>query len=545
MISKILYFSKKLIFLPIVVLSANVHGNLDFLQDLYYDSNKAYSSGDSVVLASDPTEIYTAIDFVPAGNPPPNSLYWSDSGGYTNDLTENNSGDLGTVPSSDFNQETPGSPPDSDPSFPAGNVSTDFDENSVDDVYIASASFTDTYTLSSEKDGALFDLNETTGVLSFKVSPNYEDPQDEDTNNTYEVVILAASNTSSNTDSLSLSVNVTNVPETPVFSDGTSASVDFMSGTSGTVYTATATDGPIYSISGSAADDDLFTINSATGIVSFINTPDISNPSDSNQDGVYSVEITASNGPELTSTLSLSIALIPNPSEDTPSGRTDASNEAFVKQQYFDFLGRVADAGGLAYWVGEIDAGRKVRGNLSMDFVYSSEYQNNVAPVVRLYFAYFNRLPDTGGLSYWISEYTSGNRTLGGISDEFASSGEFSATYGSLSNGDFVDLIYNNLFSRTPDSGGKDYWTSELDSGSQSRGTAMVGFSESDEYKNLLNNKVSIVSYYYGMLRRSPDQGGFDYWVGRLDSGDSALDLINGFLFSDEYQGRDFTTTHL
>ncbi|MFZ9047143.1 MAG: DUF4214 domain-containing protein, partial [Cyclobacteriaceae bacterium] len=434
--------------LPIVVLSANVHGNLDFLQDLYYDTSKAYSSGDSVVLSSDPTEIYTAIVFVPAGNPPPNSLYWSDSGGYTNDLTENNSGDLGTVPSSDFNQETPGSPPDSDPSFPAGNVSTDFDENSVDDVYIASASFTDTYTLSSEKDGALFDLNETTGVLSFKVSPNYEDPQDEDTNNTYEVVILAASNTSSNTDSLSLSVNVTNVPETPVFSDGTSASVDFMSGTTGTVYTASATDGPIYSISGSAADDDLFTINSATGIVSFINTPDISNPSDSNQDGVYSVEITASNGPELTSTLSLSIALVPNPSEESPSGRTDASNEAFVKQQYFDFLGRVADAGGLAYWVGEIDAGRKVRGNLSMDFVYSSEYQNNVAPVVRLYFAYFNRLPDTGGLSYWISEYTSGNRTLTGISDAFASSGEFSATYGSLSNGDFVDLIYNNLFGR-------------------------------------------------------------------------------------------------
>ena len=46
------------------------------------------------------------------------------------------------------------------------------------------------------------------------------------------------------------------------------------------------------------------------------------------------------------------------------------------------------------------------------------------------------------------------------------------------------------------------------------------------------------------MLRRAPDQGGFDYWVQRLDDGDSAIDLVNGFLYSDEYQGRDFTLTH-
>ena len=72
----------------------------------------------------------------------------------------------------------------------------------------------------------------------------------------------------------------------------------------------------------------------------------------------------------------------------------------------------------------------------------------------------------------------------------------------------------------------------------------MVGYSESDEYKQLMNNRVSIVSYYFGMLRRAPDQGGFDYWVQRLDDGDSAIDLVNGFLYSDEYQGRDFTLTH-
>ena len=84
----------------------------------------------------------------------------------------------------------------------------------------------------------------------------------------------------------------------------------------------------------------------------------------------------------------------------------------------------------------------------------------------------------------------------------------------------------------------------QLDSSAITRGAAMVGYSESDEYKQLMNNRVSIVSYYFGMLRRAPDQGGFDYWVQRLDDGDSAIDLVNGFLYSDEYQGRDFTLTH-
>ena len=228
----------------------------------------------------------------------------------------------------------------------------------------------------------------------------------------------------------------------------------------------------------------------------------------------------------------------------TASGLTSPTNEAFVRQQYRDFFGRDADSGGLAYWVGELDAGRKIRGDLSMDFVYSTEYQNNVAPVVRLYFAYFNRLPDTGGLTYWINSYTSGSHSLNQISDSFAGSSEFSSTYGSLDNAGFVNLIYDNLFNRSPDQGGYDYWLGQLDSSAITRGAAMVGYSESDEYKQLMNNRVSIVSYYFGMLRRAPDQGGFDYWVQRLDDGDSAIDLVNGFLYSDEYQGRDFTLTH-
>jgi hypothetical protein len=43
---------------------------------------------------------------------------------------------------------------------------------------------------------------------------------------------------------------------------------------------------------------------------------------------------------------------------------------------------------------------------------------------------------------------------------------------------------------------------------------------------------------YVGMLRRSPDQGGFDFWVGYLGSGNSGQTLINGFINAPEYHAR-------
>lgn len=228
-----------------------------------------------------------------------------------------------------------------------------------------------------------------------------------------------------------------------------------------------------------------------------------------------------------------------------PSGLLSATNQQFVMQQYRDFFGRDADEGGLNWWTGEIDAGRKERADLAMDFVYSDEYQNNVAPVVRLYFAYFNRLPDTGGLAFWIESYINpDNWTLFQISDFFASSDEFIATYGNLGNGPYVTLTYNNVFEREPDSGGYNFWLNELDTANRTRGMAMVEHAESQEYKDKMSAEVQIVAYYFSLLRRAPDQGGFDYWVGRLKDGASAKGLIADFLWSEEYQGRDFALTY-
>lgn len=213
-----------------------------------------------------------------------------------------------------------------------------------------------------------------------------------------------------------------------------------------------------------------------------------------------------------------------------------ADHQTFIEQQYRDFLDREGDSGGIAYWVAELNAGGISRSQVIECFYNSAEFQENIAPLARLYFAYFNRIPDYGGLQYWIGQYKAG-MSLCGISESFAASSEFTSTYGSLSDDQFVALVYQNVLGRDPDAGGLSYWLAEL-AGGMTRGGMMTGFSESAEYKELIGNEVQVTMMYISMLRRAPDQGGFDYWVNDMNAGASILDLINGFLCSDEYCSR-------
>jgi hypothetical protein len=213
-----------------------------------------------------------------------------------------------------------------------------------------------------------------------------------------------------------------------------------------------------------------------------------------------------------------------------------ANSRLFAMQQYRDFLGREGDAAGIAFWTGQVNAGLP-RANVIENFFTSAEFQDNRAPVVRLYFAYFLRIPDHGGLVFWTNYFRDGH-PLAEISNFFAQSPEFVNTYGSLDNAAFVNLVYNNVLGRAPDQGGFDFWRGQLDSSAMTRGQVMLGFSESPEYKSTSFHKVYVTMMYEGMLQRAPDQGGFDFWVNHMNQGNTGLTLINGFLSSPEYHNR-------
>lgn len=76
--------------------------------------------------------------------------------------------------------------------------------------------------------------------------------------------------------------------------------------------------------------------------------------------------------------------------------------------------------------------------------------------ITRLYQAYFNRSPDEAGLSYWLRTMTQGSH-IEDISGFFANSQEFRLRYGSVSDDEFVALLYRNVLRRTPDDSGLRY----------------------------------------------------------------------------------------
>jgi hypothetical protein len=215
----------------------------------------------------------------------------------------------------------------------------------------------------------------------------------------------------------------------------------------------------------------------------------------------------------------------------------DIANDArlFAMQQYRDFLGREPDAAGTAYWTGQVTATSRVQ--VVQRFFTSPEFQGTVPGIVRLYFAYFLRMPDYDGLLYWASQARAGV-PLEAISDAFAQSPEFQQMYGALDDATFVDRLYQNVLGRPADANGSAFWTGQLASHALTRGELMVQFSESAENQALQAHPVYVIMMYVGMLRRVPDDAGFTFWVQAMDQGNDGLALIDGFLRAPEYHDR-------
>ena len=103
----------------------------------------------------------------------------------------------------------------------------------------------------------------------------------------------------------------------------------------------------------------------------------------------------------------------------------------------------------------------------------------------RLYNAAFKRLPDSDGLKYWINNLSSGSNSDRVISKSFLGSAEFAERYGSnVSNEKYIETLYINVLDRTYDQEGYNYWVGKLDSGRE-RYQLLLDFAESAENKTL------------------------------------------------------------
>jgi len=99
----------------------------------------------------------------------------------------------------------------------------------------------------------------------------------------------------------------------------------------------------------------------------------------------------------------------------------------------------------------------------------------------RVYQAAFNRTPDNAGLKYWIG-LMDGGYALAGVASGFIASAEFKTLYGSNPTNELlVSKLYDNVLHRTPDAGGYNYWVGLLNSKKIDNISTLINFSESTE----------------------------------------------------------------
>jgi hypothetical protein len=94
---------------------------------------------------------------------------------------------------------------------------------------------------------------------------------------------------------------------------------------------------------------------------------------------------------------------------------------------------------------------------------------DDLESIIELYIAYFNRAPDAEGLYFWGAVFNNGF-TLAQIANGFFDQDETRAAYPTgTTNEEFATIVYNNVLGRTPDAGGFEFWVGLLNDGRVAR----------------------------------------------------------------------------
>lgn len=230
--------------------------------------------------------------------------------------------------------------------------------------------------------------------------------------------------------------------------------------------------------------------------------------------------------------------------------------EFFVRQHYYDFLNRLPDDGGLAYWTNQIascgpDAAcvHSRRIGVSAAYFVELEFQNTGNFVYRFYKATFGQRPS------YLQFMTDRSRLVEGadleasrrsFAEAWVQRPAFTARYSpSLGGAQFVDALIATVGpgSGVDLSGKRSELLAEYNLGAgqtDSRARTLRKLVEYPEFAQVEFNPSFVLAQYFGYLRRDPDQGGYDFWLNVLNNRvpGNFRGMVCAFLTSREYQER-------
>ncbi|HYH87496.1 MAG TPA: DUF4214 domain-containing protein, partial [Pyrinomonadaceae bacterium] len=190
--------------------------------------------------------------------------------------------------------------------------------------------------------------------------------------------------------------------------------------------------------------------------------------------------------------------------------------------------------------------------NVSAAFFLSIEFQETGYLVYRLQRTSYGAMPlyrrlmadarevASGvqvGIGEWESRLESNRRAF---IQAWTQRAEFKATYDALTDEQFVAALASNAGlvlsgERTAELAGG------LRAGTLTRADVLLNVADDADLKRRETNRAFVLMQYYGYLRRDPDDGGYNFWLGKLNEfgGDfRRAEMVKAFITSIEYRNR-------
>ena len=237
--------------------------------------------------------------------------------------------------------------------------------------------------------------------------------------------------------------------------------------------------------------------------------------------------------------------------EASPSVIEDLNAETrFIERFYMNILGRPADEAGLGDWLDVINT--QSASAVALGFFNSVEFKNkeldDAAFVDTLYRTLFYRAGDEDGTSYWLQQLSSGKlrdmviwgflraeefQTLSGSLGVTAVTAADDSSFGVRA---LIERLYTVVLKRQPDQAGFDGWVSALSAKTLSGGDIAKAFLLSEEYigRNTTNREF-VDATYQAFFGRDADEAGKQGWLDLLSGGQSRESVLEGFIDSAEF----------
>ena len=270
------------------------------------------------------------------------------------------------------------------------------------------------------------------------------------------------------------------------------------------------------------------------------------------------------------------------PGTNPPQMITIDDSDFFVQQQYVDFLNRMPDASGFAFWNSQITScganqacidGMRI--NTSGAFYLSIEFQTTGYLVERMYKAAYgspNGTSTFGGTHTLqvpvvrLSEFLPDTKEIGAgvivgqtgweaaletnkqnFATDFASRSRFTTAFpANMSPMTFVDTLNTNAGNPLSQAE-HDQLVNGLTAQTMTRAQVLRAVAEDQDLSNAEFNSAFVLMQYFGYLRRDPNSGndtdytGYDFWLTKLNQFNGNFtnaEMVKAFIVSGEYRGR-------